>query len=162
SLAVRGRAGANGIPMFSMAVSATRPLVAVAGGEGEVKLLDLTTLMPSPNQLKPGAPVYGVAFHPDGTTLAMAGDAGVTLWHGVTGSRMGTPLGGAASPRAVAFSRDGQRLAVAGEGMVVWDLAAQRALTPILPAERAELPRIVLSPDGRMLWSANEFGPPVQ
>jgi len=62
--------------------------------------------------------VAGVAFSPDGTLLATAGDDGtLRLWNPVTGQAVGAPLpagtGPGGSVSGVAFSPDGKLLASA-------------------------------------------------
>jgi WD40 repeat protein len=61
-----------------------------------------------------------VAFNPDGTRLASAGnDKTVTVWDAATGQEVLTLTGHASVVQSVAFSPDGQRLASASEDRTV-------------------------------------------
>jgi len=67
---------------------------------------------------------FGVAFHPDGTRLAMASDdKTVKLWNLATGQNVLTLRGHTAGVLGVAFSPDGNRLASGSIDLtaLVWD-----------------------------------------
>src|SRR5262249_28460065 len=65
-----------------------------------------------------GAPCDAVAFSPDGARIASgAQDPVVRVWGAATGHQPGAAGGHARSIRAVAFSRDGRRLASASGGI---------------------------------------------
>ena len=68
--------------------------------------------------------VWGVAFSPDGRTVASAGqDQAVKLWEVATGREIRTLLGHSAEVDGVVFSPDGRRLVSVSEDRTVklWD-----------------------------------------
>jgi len=69
------------------------------------------------------APVGGVAFSPDGRTLATADAGGVTLWDAATGTKIGHPLVAGSPVDSVAFSPDGKTLATGDHGIDLWHTA---------------------------------------
>ncbi len=103
--------------------------------------------------------IYGLRYSPDGQRIATLGPPpdGVKIWDGGTG-RLTTSIGidsGVAS-RAVAFSPDGRRIAVASYGTAgrVYDIASKRQ-TLWLRGHDANLVDVAFSPDGRRIASAS-------
>ena len=105
------------------------------------------------------APVYCVAFAPDGRTLASGGGGGddaIKLWDAATGALLHTLDGHADALLSVAFAPDGYMLASASADKAVklWDVASgtlQRTLT----GHSAGVRSVDFSPDGRMLVSGS-------
>lgn len=97
-----------------------------------------------------GAPLFRVAFSPDGARLAAAGGAErAYVWDAVTGRDVAHP---AAAPWALAFSPDGATLATAGAGrsVTLWNLPGGGARAT-LTGHRGPVKRAVFAPDGRLL-----------
>ena len=104
--------------------------------------------------------VYGVAFSPDGRTLASSSaDAGVRLWDVRTHRQLGAPLRrGLYGLPCVAFSPDGRTVAsAANDGLVrLWDAGSHRQVGATIEASPPTDPvnGVAFSPDGRLLATA--------
>ena len=122
---------------------ASRPgdgTIASAGRAGDIRLWDGTDGGRVIADL--GVQIYLLAFSPDGRRLAAAvGDDTVRVYD-LTGADEPTVLRGRfGAPYAVAFSGDGETLAVGGErGLRIWDWRRGVILLTVARAQRRRLP----------------------
>ncbi|XVQ06910.1 WD40 repeat domain-containing serine/threonine protein kinase [Spirillospora sp. CA-255316] len=97
--------------------------------------------------------VTGVAFSPDGKTLACSTEEVITLWDVVGQRELATLAKGVFSGiSGLAFSLDGRTLATAGEEQVtLWDVARRKAAGTL----RGRVDRVAFGRDGRTLAAAS-------
>ena len=95
-----------------------------AGQRSGIRLWDVETGKPL-KTLKPvRGVVYGIAFSPDGQTLASASWQTIEVWNTITGERKGVFTAHPGWNRVVAFTPDGQILASGSDNgtVILWDM----------------------------------------
>ncbi|MFO0606081.1 MAG: CHAT domain-containing protein [Polyangiales bacterium] len=109
-----------------------------------------------------GAQVNGLAFSPDGASVAAAGgDGALTLWDARSGARLGRLLPSPQPLTAVAFSPDGALVAAVGldQRVVLVDGRAapggELRIVRVLRGHRGPVFAAQFSPDGRRLLTAS-------
>jgi WD40 repeat protein len=105
-------------------------------------------------------PVNGVAFSPDGKTLATASDDHTArLWNTTTHRQIGATLTSYAAPVSdVAFSPDGNTLATADFDHVarLWNVASHHQINKPLTGHTDPVNSVAFSPDGQILATASD------
>lgn len=104
------------------------------GDDGTVRLWGLTNLKELPSLCSvQTSPLRAVAFSPDSTKLAAAGNDGIAWVWNLYNHNQATSLEHRSALSAVAFSPDSKKLATAERSgaTVVWDLATGDELLPL-------------------------------
>jgi WD40 repeat protein len=135
-------------------------ILALAGGDGLVKLWDAA----GANELRTlrghSAAVTALSFRPDGKTLASASDdRTVKLWELATGSVRATLSGHRREVMGVVFSSDGRLLVSAGKdwSVKIWETATgnEKITLPV----QGEVYSLACSPNDRSLAAGCALGP---
>ena len=149
--------------------------IAVATLDGSMRFFDATTGAPAGPRIAPAnAPIWQVAFSPDGRLLAAAvdpnGEAGyqaqrrngfVELLDTRSGHRVGRIEPRAGTVMAVAFSRDGTLLATGSYGhrIDLWDVATRARRGKSMKLVDDGPPSVAFDPGGGLLASGGAIGP---
>ena len=151
-------------PLIGVVYSPDGKRLATIGKDGTVKVWEATTgreLLHLPGTT-PLVDSYGpqrLAFSPDGALLASSDNNLVKIWDSVSGKVLRTLSGHTADVWAVAFSRDGKRLATGGVDATVqvWEVATGELLRT-LSGHTDAIELLAFSPDGIRLASSSDDG----
>ena len=106
------------------------------------------------------APVFSVAFSPDGTKFASASLDDIRLWEVGTGNYFTTLTNGLGSASfSVAFSPDSTKLASGSwdDKVEIWDVSTQKHIATF-PGHTGNVDTVAFSPDGTKLASGSFDG----
>jgi WD40 repeat protein len=145
----------NGRAIRGLAFSPTADLLAVTAGSA-IELWNTATGRPI-GQLLRGATgeVNGLAFSPDGRTLAAGGNKGtIVRWNTATGAELPNPLLSIGAVYSIAFSPNGQALAAGGSNNTeVWTFGRHSARREVLGGHQGLVGAVAFSADGRLIAS---------
>ncbi len=153
-------------PTTSAAFNAEGTLIASGHNDAQVRIWDTSTGGLRALLRGHTEPVWAVAYHPDGVTLASGSgnpgtgdDSTVRLWDIATGTEIATLTGHSGAVIALAFNPDGTLLASASldETIRFWDIAEASPGT-VLTNHNSPVRDIAFSPDGALLASVGDDG----
>jgi len=130
--------------------------LATACGDGIARIWD-TGSGEQLLQMDFGAPVFDVAFSPDGRLLASTGQARVAkVWDAASGDKLLTLAGHASNLECVAFSPDGKQMATGSQDLSakIWDAHSGRQLES-LSGHTGTVAAVTFSPDSAFLATAS-------
>jgi WD40 repeat protein len=102
--------------------------------------------------------INAMALSPDGRTVAVATNTGVTLWDMASERQVGTAINTGVGPvQELAFGPGGLILAVAGQDGAIrlWDVASREQIGSPLVVNQNGIDGLAFSPDGTMLAADN-------
>jgi WD40 repeat protein len=147
-------------PLKELVLSPTGTSFAVLGQDGIVRLypkagVECKILVTLPRRQGANLLRYGLAFSPDGSTIAgtAPGEPIAELWDAKTGNSLFTFRGHTAPVFDVAFSPDGKRLATLGqdEKIRVWDATTPPEALVLKKSGSSGFLQMALGPDGNVI-----------
>ncbi len=155
-MTLRGRWGACGIVVLTLAVAGIGSRGAAAGGDDAP-----AAMRPGPSQVSldagPQSKWFAV-FSPDGKTLAAGGDGAIMkFWEVGTWRELRTIEAPDDSLRCAAYARDGKILAVGGQSgtLTLWDTASGKLLRDFRE-HQGVLRSINFTLDGRLMVTSGQ------
>ncbi|MFE2463162.1 trypsin-like peptidase domain-containing protein [Streptomyces sp. NPDC059402] len=137
----------------SVAFSPGGRTLAVASGDGKLRLWDVTRRRLTATLAGHADMAQSVSFTPDGKTLVSSGhDGAVMLWDAQTHRRITTLTGHTGVVRAAVVSPDGKTLATGGDDRVIrlWDIETHR-MVAMYSGHTGAVESAFFSPDGNTL-----------
>ncbi len=147
----------GGLIVVDVAFSPNGAVIASASVDRTVRLWDSATGELIGQLLGHTDTVFGVAFSPDGTMIATAGDNTVRRWDTATGEPIGPPLSHPDAVNEVVFSPDSGTIASASADRTVrlWDAATGEPIGQPLTGHRETVVDVAFSPNGATIASAS-------
>jgi WD40 repeat protein len=146
-----------------VAFSPDGKLLAIGDSDRGIYLWNLAAGTLTASMKNPGD-LAAVAFSPNGRILATDGlDHGTYLWNLATGRRTALPSGGDSYGQgSLAFSPDGNTLAVAVDGMYaggasLWDIATGRLIATFSDPSGYDISSVAFSPDGKAFAAGDNY-----
>jgi WD40 repeat protein/serine/threonine protein kinase len=151
-------------PLYFVCLSPNERYLATAGKEAIIRIYDLAASKLVFSVDSKQREVNGLAFSPDGQTLASAGDDGTLAlwkvdWLSSTASRLRSIKAHPLQVFNVLYSRDGRTLISAGRDTVIrlWDAATGQSSGELI-GHRDTAGSIALHPNGKWIASAGHEG----
>jgi WD40 repeat protein/basic membrane lipoprotein Med (substrate-binding protein (PBP1-ABC) superfamily)/DNA-binding SARP family transcriptional activator len=139
---------------FMLTYSPIGDHIAIAQWDGRMILLDVSSGKPI-REIYGRPNVISIAYHPAGTSIAVVdGEGVVDLFDPRTGEKLETIDFDFDYQSVLAFSPNGKRLAVAGDGIKLWDMDEGALLWSNTSEPGSGYTDVKFSPDGRFLVAA--------
>jgi WD40 repeat protein len=148
-----------------LSLSRNGETLVVAGGDGKIRFLDMTTGEVQRTLVGHTNMIYQTTLSPDEKLMGSSSrDRTARIWEVASGRELHQMNGFRCSVKAVAFSPGGQMLAASGnDGMVkIWDVKTGTELKSLVHRNSADIDMavysLVFSHDGKKIYAANGDG----
>jgi WD40 repeat protein len=151
----------NGTP-FCTAFRPGQGAVAVGFSNGQILLLDSTTLIPTgPALTGPKVTIYSMTFSSDGKTLFAAAGQKILRWDIAARNTIDPPMGGDDQwAEGVSFSADGNTLVLGSDDGTVrfYDVGTRALLGNPVAAHKGKVMCVTYSRDNKLIATADDTG----